>query len=263
MASTIIPNTQILTDYELVGGDSLVLFVHGYKGFKDWGCWNLMKAYFVNKGFSFAKFNLSGNGTTPASPEDFVDLEAFGHNNYSKEISDLHTVINYFEGQGIKNIHLIGHSRGGGVVTYYAPTDTRVKSVITLASIDTFNRGFTDIEEWKKKGVKYIVNGRTNQLMPHYYQFFEDFVDNFKDCDVLDQAKRIDVPHYIVHAKDDRAVDISSAINLAKANPQAQSLILESGGHTFNCKHPWESHQLPPVFETVLNEIITFYKENS
>ncbi|WP_435524823.1 hypothetical protein [Chryseobacterium indoltheticum] len=35
------------------------------------------------------KFNFSHNGTTVEDPENFADLEAFGNNNYSKELSDL------------------------------------------------------------------------------------------------------------------------------------------------------------------------------
>ena len=31
----------------------LIIFCHGYKGFKDWGCWNLMANKFVSSGFHF------------------------------------------------------------------------------------------------------------------------------------------------------------------------------------------------------------------
>ena len=58
----------------------LLVFVHGYMGFKDWGAWNLMKDYFLNKGFGFCKFNLTHNGTTVEKPQDFADLDAFSQN---------------------------------------------------------------------------------------------------------------------------------------------------------------------------------------
>ena len=63
----------------------VVVFCHGYKGFKDWGAWNLMAEEFAKAGFFFIKFNFSHNGGTPEQPIDFPDLEAFGNNNYTKE----------------------------------------------------------------------------------------------------------------------------------------------------------------------------------
>ena len=38
---------------------NLIIFCHGYKGFKDWGCWNLMADKFAQNGISFLKFNFS------------------------------------------------------------------------------------------------------------------------------------------------------------------------------------------------------------
>ena len=35
----------------------LVIFVHGYKGYKDWGAWDLMAEKFAEAGFFFVKFN--------------------------------------------------------------------------------------------------------------------------------------------------------------------------------------------------------------
>ena len=46
----------------------LVIFVHGYKGFKDWGAWSLVAKSFAEAGFYFVKFNFSHNGTTLDNP---------------------------------------------------------------------------------------------------------------------------------------------------------------------------------------------------
>ena len=67
----------------------IIIFCHGYKGFKDWGAWNLMANAFAKAGFLFLKFNFSHNGGTVEQPIDFPDLEAFGNNNYTKELDDL------------------------------------------------------------------------------------------------------------------------------------------------------------------------------
>ena len=67
------------------GSKGVVVFCHGFKGFKDWGHFNKVSEMFANAGFVFVKFNFSHNGTSPESPSDFVDLEAFGNNNFSIE----------------------------------------------------------------------------------------------------------------------------------------------------------------------------------
>ena len=58
-----------------------VLFCHGYKGFKDWGAWDLVAKAFAEAGFFFVKFNFSHNGGTVEQPIDFQDLKAFSDNN--------------------------------------------------------------------------------------------------------------------------------------------------------------------------------------
>jgi len=71
----------ILTDifYNKTGKPKpIVIFAHGYKGFKDWGCWNLIAEQFAKQNFFFIKFNFSHNGGTIEQPIDFPDLEAFG-----------------------------------------------------------------------------------------------------------------------------------------------------------------------------------------
>ena len=73
---------------ENVKNQPLVIFCHGYKGFKDWGAWNHMAETIAKEGFCLIQFNFSHNGGTMENPIDFPDLEAFGNNNYTKELDD-------------------------------------------------------------------------------------------------------------------------------------------------------------------------------
>ena len=95
----------------------VVVFAHGFKGFKDWGHFNKVMEYFIENDFAFLKFNFSHNGGTVEQPIDFPDLEAFGNNNYTKELDDLRTVVDWIVATGNEEIdadqiYLIGHSRG-------------------------------------------------------------------------------------------------------------------------------------------------------
>ncbi|MDB5014367.1 MAG: alpha/beta fold hydrolase, partial [Daejeonella sp.] len=121
----------------------IVIFVHGFKGFKDWGTHDLVADYFAEQGFRYLKFNFSHNGTTPENPVDFVDLGAFGDNTFTKEFKDLDNVISFaLSGDSFpasKTVILIGHSRGGGTSIIQAAKDERVEQLITWAAISDFS----------------------------------------------------------------------------------------------------------------------------
>ena len=161
---------------------NLILFAHGYMGFKDWGAWNLMQDYFVNAGFGFCKFNFSHNGGTFENGIDFPDLKAFSENSYSKEVFDLQQVLNFLSAKftALPKIILLGHSRGGGI-SLLQTGDFRVSKIVTLASISSIEKRFSDqkmIDIWKKEGVRFVENQRTKQQMPHSYSQVEDFLNN-------------------------------------------------------------------------------------
>ncbi len=98
----------------------LIIFIHGYMGYKDWGAWNLVSDYFSNQSFGFLKYNTSHNGGTIENPIDFDDLDAFAENNYSKEVHDFEGIIQVVqeEFEISPEIYIIGHSRGGGIDCY-------------------------------------------------------------------------------------------------------------------------------------------------
>lgn len=148
----------------------ILIFVHGFKGFKDWGHFNLMAQLFAEAGFVCVKFNFSHNGTTVENPIGFDDLKSFGNNNYILELDDLKKVMDWvLTVDDLKNeinaneIFLLGHSRGGGIAVLIAGEDKRVKKLVTWAAVSDFinrNKKRT-IETWEKDGVVYTTNART------------------------------------------------------------------------------------------------------
>lgn len=241
----------------------IIIFCHGYKGFKDWGAWNLMAKTLANMGFYFVKFNFAFNGGTVEEPIDFTDLEAFGNNNYTKELDDLDTVINWILEQGNNNfdpnnIILLGHSRGGGIVTIKAEEDSRISKVISLAGVSDYKKRFPKdeaLEQWKQNGVYYVVNGRTKQQMPHFYQFYLDFIENEERLTIKRAAKNLKIPHLIIHGDKDTSVSIEEAYNLHQWNPKSTLRIIDGADHVFNSKHPWEEKNMPPQLLQVIEAV--------
>ena len=252
----------------------IVIFSHGYKGFKDWGAWDKMGERIASEGFFFVKFNFSHNGTSPENPTEFLNIEAFGDNNYSIELDDLQSVLDWillpdfdFASQiDPADISLIGHSRGGGITVIKASQDKRITKLITLASVSDFGSRFPEdkvLEAWEKKGVQYIRNSRTGQQLPHHYQFYKNFKENKEKLNIKKAAKKLQIPHLIAHGSSDTSVSIGEAGNLFEWSPAPKLLLVDNADHVFGISHPWNEETLPKEFEHVINKTIDFLKSDS
>jgi pimeloyl-ACP methyl ester carboxylesterase len=225
-----------------------------------------MAEKFAEAGFFFVKFNLSHNGTTIVNPVEFDDLEAFGNNNYSKELSDLDFIINHFAKDpkvDDQKIILIGHSRGGGISIVKTCEDERINALITLASVDTLERFPKDegLENWENKGVYYVENARTKQQMPHYYQFYQDFKNNEQRFDVERSMEMAKAHVLIIHGTNDEGVSMKNAEHLHILHPNSELFLIENGNHVFGAKEPWTEDRLPVDLSTVVEKCIEFIND--
>lgn len=253
-----------------------VLFMHGFKGFKDWGHWATIAAVFAEAGYCFIAMNFSHNGTTLEQPLDFATLEAFGHNNYSKELADVQTVIEKISAivpsdslpvLDHNNITLIGHSRGGPIALITALEQASVQRVVTWASVHSLDYRWANddaqVEEWKEQGVVYVYNGRTKQQMPLYYQLYEDFQANKERLSVDKTLEQLNKPHLIVHGTADPAVSSTSADYLETRGRQAQKVLIENANHVFGGKHPFDEQELPIHSQILVQETLSFIQQTS
>ena len=251
----------------------VVIYAHGFNGFKDWGNADIIANKFAEAGFVFVKFNFSHNGTSTRQPEDFVDLDAFGNNNYSKQLYDLNEVINWVCDAknehnnyiDVNNINLLGHSMGGGIATLHSARDKRVKKLITWAGISECKTPWSNwseekMKEWKHSGVQYYHNSRTHQQMPLFYQLYEDYLQNQDVLNIQKAISFLQIPILICHGTNDTAVNIEKAHDLIKWQPAAKFFTVESD-HVFGRKHPWLLNDLPSAMEAIVKKSILFLKE--
>ncbi len=248
----------------------VVVFAHGFCGFKDWGNADIIAEQFAAAGYVFVKFNFSHNGTTPEHLQDFVDLEAFGNNNYTKQLYDVGCVINWVcheENNHTKAIdkniiYLIGHSMGGGIATLYASTDARIKKLITWAGISVCKTPWANwtavqLQEWKTSGVAYYANGRTKQNMPLYYQLYKDYEENEAALHIETAMRSLEIPVLICHGCLDTTVPIEKTQDLHRWQPASVLFIAESD-HVFGRKHPWPFATLPTAMQAVVHKTLGF-----
>lgn len=248
----------------------VVIYAHGFNGFKDWGNFDLIAQQFVEAGFVFLKFNFSHNGTTPTLPMEFTDLEAFGNNNFSKQLTDISLVTDWLCNPGNayqaaidrKQIYLIGHSMGGAICILHAANDNRIKKLITWASISECKTPWGNwppdkMKEWETTGVQYYTNSRTQQQLPLYYQLYEDYKKNTDRFDIETAIKNLTIPILVCHGTLDTAVPLQKALNLKSWQPAAQLFTVESD-HVFGRTHPWSSDELPAAMQVLVDKSIQF-----
>jgi uncharacterized protein len=248
----------------------VIVFAHGFKGFKDWGHFNLLANYFAKAGFVFIKFNFSHNGTSIEDDADMHDLEAFGNNNFSLELDDLKALIDELHKpdspvqqseMNLKQISLIGHSRGGGTVLLKAAEDPRVKAVATWAAVNNFNQRWDELEleSWKQAGVQWIANARTGQKMPLFYQIVEDYMANVQRLEIPKVVQSMKQPLLILHGEEDETLPVQMAYDLKQWKPDAELHLLPDTNHSFGGNHPYLENTLPDAARIAADLTIKFF----
>jgi pimeloyl-ACP methyl ester carboxylesterase len=246
----------------------LLIFVHGFKGFKDWGCFPYMMEKFAENNIFAVSFNFSYNGVGEKENEmiEFTRLDLFAKNTFSRELDDLGSVLDFLEDNRKKynydfeNLTLAGHSRGGGIAILKTAEDKRVKNLITLASVSEFDR-YTEErkKEWKKKGYFQVLNTRTKQYMRMNYTLIEDLERNSDRLNIKKAVSKISVPYLIIHGEEDLAVDYSEAVELYSISNKSLTKLelIANTGHTFGAVHPFAgtTEALEKVIDLISNRI--------
>ncbi len=240
----------------------MVVFIHGYMGFKDWGCWDLVQDYFLKLGFGFCKYNISHNGCSIENPNEFVDLESFAINTYTKEEEDFQCVLTFLEkhNKPFPKLFVIGHSRGGGIALLQG-ADKRVQKIATWASISNISSRFPsgeELEKWKAEKVITRTNGRTLQEMPQNISQYEDFRQHEKQLNIETSIRKLNKPLLFIHGDNDTSVNISEGQELANWS-QKDLVVIEGANHTFGSSHPWNNTSLPNHLEKTCRITAEFF----
>ena len=245
-----------------------LIFVHGFKGFKDWGFWPYTGNFFAERGYFVITFNFSHNGIGEKLTE-FTELDKFAANTFSLECEELNEIIdayfnNFFGGRSNSQMGLVGHSRGGGDALLVSSRRKEIGSVALWASIANFSRYSERQEkEWRKNGVFEVLNTRTNQMIKLNVSLLDDLEKNKDGILNLENAsKKLNKPLLILHGDQDLAVPIEEAEQIYTWSDKEKTEFHKIGatGHTFNIIHPFEGSN--PKFDLVLDTTLEFFNKN-
>jgi uncharacterized protein len=246
----------------------VVIFSHGFKGFRNWSFIPYICEKFANHGFISVNYDFSHNGIIDDEKQIYND-EIFRKNRVSFAIDDLGCLIKGIESNSLKisefhnqfsgDIYLAGHSLGGAVSILTAPKFESVKKISLWASISELNRN-TERQKavWKEKGEISIEIASTGQKLHLDYDYIEDKDVNFPSNVIMDTLKTLNYPVQIIHPEKDLTVNIKEANELKSTESDIRKrelIVIEKAGHTFNCRHPFEgaSNALQKAYESAHN----------
>jgi len=244
----------------------VVVVVHGFKGFKDWGMFPPTARFLAEQGVATVAMNTSKNGIGEKLDE-FTELELFATNTPAREVADVRRVVDAIAAGELggeldaSRVGLLGHSRGGGVIVLHAAADARVECLVTWGSIATFHRHTQRaIESWREEGRLEIPNLRTGQILWHDVAVLDDLERRRADYDIETAARGVTVPFLAIHGAQDEAVDSGDSERLITWAGSAEKRlhILESTGHTFGCMHPWAGPT--PAWTVAVEETAAWFR---
>jgi dipeptidyl aminopeptidase/acylaminoacyl peptidase len=234
-----------------------VLFLHGLKGFKDWGTFPAICRRLSEEGFAVVAMNFSLNGIGE-NPLEFDRLDLFARATLSQDLDDVGSVLQGIhkemitaEGKPLNHdaVGILGHSRGGQTAIASAAEYSEIKCLVSWSAVADYNARWSDAmkQDWEAKGVTEINNGRTGQIMPVKKLVYDDAHENAQRVIALNRVRELELPALFIHSKGDEAVPYEDAEQLYQACPSADKelVLLEETGHTFGGKHPFEDDEFP------------------
>jgi pimeloyl-ACP methyl ester carboxylesterase len=242
----------------------VIVFAHGYKGFKDWGSFPLWPEYFAAFGIAFLTFNFSHNGIGTSNEEVLDDEDGFAENRFSYELDDLSAITQLVKTDNrLHNlpITLFAHSRGGGVAQIFAAENACIHSLILMAAVSDFALRFPwDIDDWKREGVAFVSNARTGQKLPHKYSFYQDYLDNKLRSNLANARSKIDCSVFVAQGDSDPAVPVWEAETIATEINNSTLKIYSNTDHVFGARHPYLASELPVKVKELLTDVIRFLR---
>lgn len=247
----------------------VILICHGFKGFKNWGFFPVLAEKLADAGFVAISFNFSMNGIG-GDLRNFTELDKFSRNTFSREQEDISFLtqrikqgtLPFAEMMDPERIGIMGHSRGGGNSLIYAldhPED--IKAVTIWNSIHRADFFAPElISEIEKRGIGYITNARTGQLLPIRREVLDDINRNDKRFAILNRVSKLQQPLLIVQGGEDIPGLLEGAKQINDRAPKSSLHIIPSANHTMRAVHPFK--EMTPELEEATQETTAFFEKH-
>lgn len=256
------PNGTIDGVYHNAGaGTPLVIIANGHNGFFNYGMFPYIRPSLVDAGISAIGFNYTHSGII-GDADVFEDLGRYGKNCRRLETEDLLFVLEQaatapFDVHPEK--YILAHSMGGIAATFAAKAavarNVPLNGLILLCCLSTLNvRSAEVMENWKRDGVWYLRNNRTQQDLPQGKEYLEETLAADGKWNMEPVLRGFTLPVLIAHSEHDESVPLRHGEAVfgwcGNNHPRTEFFVIPNGSHTLNTKHPFEGPT--PQLETFL-----------
>jgi dienelactone hydrolase len=242
----------------------VIIFLHGFKGFKDWGPFPDMCEEMARAGYGVVAMNFSLNGIGEEKTE-FTEMELFKRETLSQDLDDIGTVINALQRGEITDSHsnlntdkigLIGHSRGGQTAIAAAVEYAPIQCLVTWSAVADYRKRWSDEmkKDWEERGYTEIENSRTGQKMKVDKVVYDDAVENAERVIAMERVGELRIPTLFIHGRDDESVPYtdSEKLHIACDTREKELRLVANGTHTYGGSHPFEEQEFPKPLAEVL-----------
>lgn len=231
----------------------LLLILHGFKGFRNYSFLPWIAQSASQLGIMSVRMDYSLNGMKGTSWM-VQDTDAFARNTISREVDDVHDLINAIEQhdefQFVRErwdgrLFIMGHSRGGGIaqiVTRELLTSAQPRHVrtVVLNSVGTWLRWTPrQREAWEREGGMTFTNERTGQQLRMNMSYIDDLERNAERLSLVTAVAACGSVLHFIHAEADLTVPLNEIIALRETSQCIADLtVISNTTHTFGMTHP-------------------------
>ncbi len=256
------------TDQPTGKAHACVVFVHGFKGYKDYGFVPVLCKALARDGVVVHRFNLSCSGMTD-DIETFAREDLFAMDTWTRQVEDVECVLDAvgdgtLDGTGLARF-VVGHSRGGATALLVASRDGApvLDGVATINAVDRCCGMSADAQrEMLDRGFMVSPSARTGQELVINASWLQEQIDDPGAHDVLGLCTSLKIPTLILHGDADDAVDVSAGERIAGA-VGAELKVVSGANHVLNMSNPAQkSAEISPQLGYVIEQLCTFVKTN-
>jgi pimeloyl-ACP methyl ester carboxylesterase len=220
----------------------IVLVLHGFKGFAQWGFFPVLGVRLAASGMISIVMNFSLNGVSRllTSSGDLsgemltecTETDHFARNTISHECDDVRLLLHHLLRHELPlpesvykiwdgRVFLLAHSRGGAVAWIVAPEFSCVRRIVgwcTVAHLDHFSE--RQRQEWHAQGFMEVQNARTGQVLKMNVEYLHDIQRHAEQYEPLYAIQRVAanaIDVLLLHGEQDMTVPAWHAQALAEA----------------------------------------------
>ncbi|MDH5424567.1 MAG: alpha/beta hydrolase [Gammaproteobacteria bacterium] len=236
-----------------VPGDSIILMTHGTLAHGKMEITNTLQNLFKENGIDSLAITL---GLGVNDRKGMYDCATTHTHKHTDAVDEIAFWVNWLQQQGVKNIILLGHSRGGNQTAWYAAerADESIRKVVLIAPA-TWNEKYAaeaykerykeDLMEVLAKAESLVKNGKGQEVMKNtghiYCENTAVTAESFVSYNKPDM--RFDTPYLLnkikqpvlvfAGSKDDTVKDLDKKVGPQVKAGKIELSVIDGAGHMF------------------------------